>query len=105
MSAVRIYWDREHPGVAIDRYGRAAARCRAEAQAATSLAEQTRRVVDAIDAGTITLGREAGPKLVGRFLLNAEVLEAIAARDQEAATVLELADAEEWQHRRGDGEP
>lgn len=95
MSAVGTRWDRERPGCAVDRYGRDAARCRAEAQAAAAHAEAVRRVVDAIEDGTITLGREAGAKLVRRFLLNAAQLDGIAERDLEHAAELELAESEE----------
>ena len=104
MSTIRLRWNRDADGC-LDRYGRDAARCRAEAQVASDLAAVTRGVVDEITAGRVTLGREAGPRLVSRYLLNAELLEAIAHRDQEAAVVMERANAEELRRRGGWGAP
>ena len=52
-------------------------------------------MVAAIEAGAVTLGREAGRKLVGRFRLNAAQLDAIAERDAELLVALELWDARE----------
>ena len=101
VSTIRVRWNRDADGF-VDRHGRTATRCRAEAQAAAALADATRRIINAIDADSITLGREAGPKLVGRFLLNAQVLDAIAGRDKEIAGVLEQASADERQRSRDD---
>jgi hypothetical protein len=99
----RVYWARD--GRAVDRRGRDAARCRTEQEAAEYLADRTWQDVAAIEEGNITLGREAGPKLIRRFLLNIQALDVIAERDAEAATSLELADAAERHRRQGDNEP
>lgn len=99
MSTARLRWSRD-AGCYVDRYGRDAARCWSEAQTAADLAEATRRVVDAIEAKAITLGRDAGPKLVGRYLVSLAALVGIAERDRKIAAELDSANADEAERAR-----
>ena len=76
----------------VDQHGRMADQCREQAVTAKSYAAALRLMCETTE-GSLTFGREGGPRVLRRLDRTASIDERLAARDAELAEQIEAADA------------